>query len=133
MNLGTKLQFTLASFISLMLESNCYGKHRPTTAFGSDTNLDAPSYYIGVYCVMYAAFIKMRLKRTNNGLKVLLYLITTNFIACTAHLAVDVTTSQTNASMRELFASNAVYICNDLIMQVILVNFSYILRFSFHH
>ena len=44
MNLGTELQFTLASFIGFMLESIFYGKHYPTTAFGSDTDLWAPSY-----------------------------------------------------------------------------------------
>ena len=95
----------------------------PTTAFGSDTNLYAPSY-IGIYCVIYVAFVRMRLKRSNNnGSKALLYLITASFIACTAHLAVDVTATQTNASIRKFFASNALYICNDLILQVILVNF----------
>jgi hypothetical protein len=40
MNLGTtELQFTLAYFISFILQSIFYGKHRPTTAFGSDTDL----------------------------------------------------------------------------------------------
>ena len=37
MNLGTELQYTLASFIGFMLESICYGKHRPT-AFCPDSN-----------------------------------------------------------------------------------------------
>ena len=122
MNLGTELQYTLQFFIGFMLESISYGKHCPTTAFGSEINLYAPSY-IGIYCVIYAAFVRMRLKRTNNGSKALLYLITANFIACTAHLAVNVTTSQTNASLGEYFAADALYICNDLILQVILVNF----------
>ena len=122
MNLGIELQFTLAGFIGFMLESICYGKHRPTTAFGSDTNLYAPSY-TGIYCVIYAAFVRMRLKRTNNGSKALLYLITANFIFCTAHLAVNVTTTQTNASLGVISASDALYTCNDLILQIILVNF----------
>lgn len=41
MNLGTKLQFTLAYFISFILQSIFYGKHGPTIAFkfGSDTDL----------------------------------------------------------------------------------------------
>ena len=124
MNLGTELQCTLAYFIGFMLESIYYGKHpsRPTREFGSDPNLYAPSY-IGIYCMIFAAFVRMRLKRTNNGSKALLYLITANFIACTAHLAVDVTTTQSNASLGVITASDALYICNDLILQVILVNF----------
>ena len=121
MNLGTEIQFNFVYFIGFMLESISYGKHRPTTAFGSDTNLYGRSY-IGTYCVIYAAFVRMRLKRTNNA-KALLYLITANFIACTAHLAVNVTTSQTNASLGEYFAVDALYICNDLILQIILVSF----------
>jgi hypothetical protein len=44
MNIDTELHFTLAAFISLMFESICYGEHRPTTAFDSDTNLYSPSY-----------------------------------------------------------------------------------------
>ena len=122
MNLCTELQFNFAFFIGFILESICYGKHCPTTAFGSDSNLYAPSY-IGIYCVIYAAFVRMRLKKTNYGPKALLYLITANFIACTAHLVVEAITSRTNASIGVFSASNALYICNDLILQVILVNF----------
>ena len=73
--------------------------------------------------MIYAAFVRLRLKRTNNGSNALLYLITANFIACTAHLAVDVTATRTNVSMGVVFASNALYICIDLILQVILVSF----------
>ena len=74
--------------------------------------------------MIFATFVRMRLKRQNsNGSKALLYLITANFIACTAHLAVDVTGTQKNPSMGVAFASNALYICNDLILQIILVNF----------
>ena len=123
MNLGTELHFTLDYFIGFMLESICYGKHCPTTALGSGTNLYAPSYILGIYCMIFAAFVRMRLKRTNNGSKALLYLITANFIACTAHLAVDVTATQANASLGVMSASDALYMCNDLILQVILVNF----------
>ena len=122
MNLCTELQFNFAFFIGFILKSICYGKHCPTTAFGSDTNLYAPSY-IGIYCMIFAAFVRMRLKRTNNGSKALLYLITANFIVCTAHLAVDVTTTQSNRSLGVITASDALYICNDLILQVILVSF----------
>ena len=125
MNLGMELQLTLASFIGSMLESICYGKHRSTIAFGSDpTTLYAPSY-IGIYCMIFATFVRMRLKRTNNGSKALLYLSTANFIACTASLAVNLnaTARQTNASLGVCFASNALYMCNDFILQVILVNF----------
>ena len=92
------------------------------SAFGSDTNLYAPSY-IGIYCMIYGTFVSMRLKKTNKGSKALLYLITANFIACTAHLAVDVTTTQSNRSSGVMSASDALYTCNDLILQVILVNF----------
>jgi hypothetical protein len=77
---------------------------------------------IGIYCVIFATFIRIRLK-TNKGSKALLYLITADFIACTAYLAVDVTASQTNASLWVLFASNALYTCVDFISQAILVNF----------
>ena len=122
MDLGIELQFTLACFIGFILESICYGKHPPTTASGSDPNLYAPSY-IGIYCVIYAAFVRMRLKRTNNGSKALLYLSTANFIACTASLAVDATAHQTNPSTGVIAASNTLYMCNDLILQAILVNF----------
>ena len=73
--------------------------------------------------MIFAAFVRMRLKRTNNGSKALLYLITASFIACTASLAVDVSAKQTDASMGVIAATNTLYICNDLILQVILVNF----------
>ena len=122
MDLDTETHFTLAYFIGFMLESICYGKHPPTMAFGSGTNLYAPSY-IGIYCMIFAAFVRMRLKRTNNGSKALLYLITASFLACTAFIAVDVSASQTDASMGVIAASNTLYTCNDLILQVILVNF----------
>ena len=86
------------------------------------TLLYAPSY-IGIYSVIYAAFVRMRLKRTNNGSKALLYLITANFIVCTVYLAVDVTKTPTNVSMGVVSASDALYMCNNLILQVILVSF----------
>ena len=35
-HLDTEIQYTLVAFVGFMLESICYGKHRPTTAFGSD-------------------------------------------------------------------------------------------------
>ena len=73
--------------------------------------------------MIFAAFVRMRLKRTNNGSKALLYLITANFIACTAQLAVNVSVSQTDASMGVIAASNTLYTCNDLILHLILVNF----------
>ena len=38
MNLGIEIQYTLAYFIGFMLQSICYGKHRPPTPFGSDNN-----------------------------------------------------------------------------------------------
>ena len=39
MNLGTEIQYTLSSVICFMLSCIFYGKHRPTTAFGLDTDL----------------------------------------------------------------------------------------------
>ena len=127
MKLSTELQYTLASFIGFMLESICYGKHRPT-AFDSDTDL---YFIIGIYCVIFAAFIRIRLKRKNKGSKVLLYLIITNFIACTAFLAIcAVIVSQPNVTLGE--APEALYTCIDFISQVILVNFTCI-RFGLHH
>ena len=91
-------------------------------AFGSDTSLYEPSY-IGIYCVIFAAFVRMRLKRKNSGSKPLFYLITANFIASTAYLAVDVVATQKNVSVGVVSASDTLYICNDLILQVILVRF----------
>ena len=44
MNLVTNLPFTLNYFISFILQSVFYGKHRPTIAFGADTDLKALSY-----------------------------------------------------------------------------------------
>ena len=76
---------------------------------------------IGVFCVIFAAFVKIRLKRTAKGRKALLYLVTANFIACTAFLAVcAVTVSQSNAAFG--VAPDALYTCVDFISQVILVN-----------
>jgi hypothetical protein len=122
MNLDTELQYTLACFIGFMLESICYGKHRPTKAFGSDT--DIKRCLVGIYCVIFAAFVRIRLKRKHDGSKpAILYLIAANFIACTAYLAVDVIASQAIVSLGVLIASNFLYICVDFISQVILVNF----------
>ena len=73
--------------------------------------------------MIFAAFVRIRLKRTNKGSKALLYLITANFIACTAYLAVDVAASQLIVTLGVFYASNALYIFIDLIAQVILVNF----------
>jgi hypothetical protein len=73
--------------------------------------------------VIFAAFVRIRLKRTNNGSNALLYLITTNFIACTASLAVDVSARQTTGSLWAYMAANVLYTCIDFISQVILVNF----------
>jgi hypothetical protein len=75
--------------------------------------------------MIFAAFIRIRLKRHgapgSNGSKTLLYLVTANFIACTAFLAVcAVTVSQSNAVFG--VAPDALYTCVDLISQVILVN-----------
>ena len=120
MNLGTELQYPLASFIGFMLESIFYGKHRPPTVLGSVTDLKAR--LIGIYCMIFAAFVRIRLKR-NNGSKALLYLVTADFIASTAFLAVDVTASQANPSIGVITASNTLYTCIDLISQIILVNF----------
>ena len=72
--------------------------------------------------MIFAAFVRIRLKR-NNGSKALLYLVTVNFIACTAKIAVDAIASQSTVSLRLIIASNALYICIDLISQIILVNF----------
>ena len=81
---------------------------------------------VGIYCAIFAAFVRIRLKRIHDGSRAtLLYLITANFIACTAYLAVNVIVSQSTriVSLRVLFASNAIYTCVDFISQVILVNF----------
>ena len=72
--------------------------------------------------MIFAAFVKIRLKR-NNGSKALLYLITADFIVSTAFLAVDVTASQVITSVWVITASNILYACIDLISQIILVNF----------
>ena len=79
---------------------------------------------IGIYSVIYAAFLRILFKRTYHKSKAaLLYLITANFIGCTAYLAVDLIASQSIVSMRVISASNALYTCVDFISQVILVNF----------
>ena len=72
--------------------------------------------------MIFAAFIRIRLKR-NNGSKALLYLVTADFIVSTAFLALDVTASQVSATLLVITASNALYTCTDLISQIILVNF----------
>ena len=126
MNLDTELHYTLAGIISFMLESVSYGKYRPTTAF--DSVLTLPCGFVGIYCVIFATFIRIRLKK-KNGSKALIYLITANFIACTANLALDVTASQSNASLWVLFASSALYTFVDFISQVILVNFLHTIYF----
>ena len=72
--------------------------------------------------MIFAAFVRIRLKR-NYGSKALLYLVTADFIASTAFLAVDVTASQTVPPMEVVTASNTLYTCIDLISQIILVNF----------
>jgi hypothetical protein len=89
--------------------------------------------------VIFAAYVKIRLKRTHNGSKAaLLYLITANFIAGTAYLAVDVTASQFIAPLGALFASNVLYTCVEFISQIILVNFLHavqsppLMRMVFH-
>jgi hypothetical protein len=78
--------------------------------------------------MIFAAFIRIRLKRKHDGSTALLYLVTANFIACSAYLAVDVTASQSIASLGVVFASNVLYTCVDFISQGILVTgeFSYI-------
>ena len=78
---------------------------------------------IGMYCVIFAAFAGIQHKRSHNGSKViLLFLVTANFIACTAYLAVDLTSYQKN-TLGWLLASDALYTTVDLISQVILVKF----------
>jgi hypothetical protein len=78
---------------------------------------------IGISCMIFFVFVRIRIKRTNNGSNILLYLITINFIACTASLAVDVSARQTTGSLGVYMAANALYTCIDFISQVILVNF----------
>ena len=73
--------------------------------------------------MIFAAFVRIRLNRKNDGSKALFYLVAANFIACTADLAVDVTAGQANASLGLVLASNALFTCVDFISQVILVNF----------
>ena len=119
MNLDTELQYPLVSFIGFTLESICYGKNRSKTAFYSDTD-----HFVGIYCVIFAAFLRIRVKRKHNGSKpALLYLITANFSVCTAYLAVDVIASQVIVPLGVVLASNSLYICVDFISQVILVKF----------
>ena len=107
MNLSTELQFTLASFIGSMLNSICHGKYRQHLV--QTRTLTFKRRLIGIYCVIFAAFVRIRLKKTNNESKALHYLITANLIACTAYLAVDVPASQSIVSFGVLFASNALY------------------------
>ena len=79
---------------------------------------------VGIYCMIFAAYVRIQLKRKHNGSKAtVLYLITANFIVCTAYLAVDVIANQANVSLGVLLASNSLYICVDFISQGILVNF----------
>ena len=75
--------------------------------------------------MIFAAFVRIKLKRTNNGSKALLYLITANFIACTAFIAVTVyvATSQSNVSLGVISVSNALYVFVDIVLQVTMVNF----------
>ena len=75
--------------------------------------------------MIFGAFVRCQLKRTNNASKTLLYLVTANFIVSTAYLAVDVTASQVSANISTgvITASNTLYACIDLISQIILVNF----------
>ena len=70
--------------------------------------------------MIFIAFVRIHHKR-NGSRAVLLYLVTANFIACTAYLAVDITAYQTN-SLGWLLGSNALYTFIDFISQVILVN-----------
>ena len=122
MNLGTKLQYTLAAFISFMLQSVFYGNYRRQHLV--QTLTFKRHLILGIYCVIFAAFVRIQYKRAHDGSKsVLLSLVTAaNFIACTAYLAVDITAYQTN-TLGWLLASNALYTCVDFISQVILVNF----------
>ena len=123
MNLRTELQYTLSTFIGFMLESICYGKHCRRQHLVQTLTFNRR--LIGIYCVIFAAFVRIQLKRTNNtrSKALLLYLVTANFIACTAYLAVDVIASQPTACIEVSSVSNALYSCIDLISQSILVNF----------
>ena len=125
MNLTSVLEYSLPFIIGFMLECICYGKHRPTTAFDSDTDR-----LIGIYSVIFAAFIRIRLKRhrEDNGSRTLLYLVTANFIACTAYLALDLIVCTTNPSIGEELASNTLYTCIDFISQLTLVNYFHTTR-----
>ena len=73
--------------------------------------------------MIFAAFVRIQLKRTNNASRALLYLVSANFITSTAYLALDVTASQVITTVAVITASNALYMCIDLISQIILVNF----------
>ena len=128
MSLNSVFEFDLPSLIGFMLESICYGKHRPTESTTILRRHFAQALifkrrFIGIYSVIFAAFIRIRLKRKNNGSKALLYLVTINFIACTAYLALDVSSSQMDISFGLTMASNALHTTIDFISQVILVNF----------
>ena len=97
-----------------------------TTTFGSE--LTFKRRLIGIYFVIFAAFVRIQYRRrdSNGPLPVarafLVYLVSANFIACTAYLAVDITAYRTQA-LGWILASNALYTCVDFISQVILVNF----------
>ena len=77
---------------------------------------------IGIYCMIFAAFVRIQLKRTSNKSKPLLYLVTANFVACTAYLAVDVIATRSDVCIEVSTVSNALYSCINLTSQVILVN-----------
>ena len=87
-------------------------------------SLTSKRRHIGIYCVIFAAFVIIQHKRahTNGSRSILFYLVTANFIACTAYLVVDITAYQTNA-LGWLLASDVLYTWVDFISQVILVNF----------
>ena len=82
--------------------------------------------FIGIYSMIFAAFIRIRLKRRGepgNGSKTLLYLVIANFIACTAYVALDLIVCSTNRSIWDMLASDILYTCIDLISQVTLVSY----------
>ena len=72
--------------------------------------------------MIFAAFVRIQLKRTSDVSRTLLYLVTANFLASTAYLALDVTASQVFVTLGVITASNSLYTCIDLISQIILVN-----------
>ena len=81
--------------------------------------------HTGNYCVIFAAFLGIKFKRTNNassGSTALLCLVTADFIACTVYLSVQVIINQNIIPLEMFFVSNALYICVDLISQITMVN-----------